>query len=555
MTSVTPRRRGVRAACDRCYELKERCERASMTSTCVRCDRLGQVCLTVRPLRPAGRRPRRREHPAPQTISSQSSTGAQSQRDVGAWLQDVPDLCPEERELMMFLLYQPQTLQFYVVSPSFEDAEQRSFEAPLPAALPVLKDAYLAYAGGLKAFHADKTMDVDVNANLRHASSAMRTLRTLPVASSGDAALCLTLGIALALYIYGAIGVGVSDICHYCLSAARPYIEPAASIPETEPQLIFLVLLETMDCTVHRRKPTLRIQSPAPERVDRHLGLCLPLLPYYYDLCVISHSLVGASNASLILILHQHLGRIQAAVNAWQPSQPEHFVHEFSSAEVVHLLAQARVYRLAALLMAHRLQHEFGQEDSQADIWSREVIMELELARRTTQRSIRFVTLPFIIAAIEIRDPVARAKAVQDVDEYVDRFMPVVQEATKTFLSRIWRERDAQAICSWFDSVHKPCVVLDSLGASSWDTRDMPEVTSKWVFAIAPMPGRKFLTKKSSVLPDYYYDVYSYSRSRPPLGVLQVVKAVSICRLAGTYIPSRNRHLVGEVGRDGNIFE
>ncbi|EXJ73117.1 uncharacterized protein A1O5_04266 [Cladophialophora psammophila CBS 110553] len=369
----------------------------------------------------------------------------------------------------MFLLYQPQTLQFYVVSPSFEDAARRSFEAPfkLPAAWPVLKDAYLAYAGGLKAFHAERPIDADVDANLCHASSAMRTLRTLSVASSEDAALCLTLGIVLALYIYGAVGVGVPDICCYCLSAARPFIEPAASIPETEPQLIFLVLLETMDCTVHRRKPTLRIRSPAPGRVDRHLGLCLPLLPYYYDLCVISHSLIDASNASFIFTLHQHLERIHGAVNAWQPCPPERFVHDFSSAEVVHLLAQARVYRLAALLMAHRLQHKFGQEDIQADIWSREVIMELELARRTTQRPFRFVTLPFIIAAIEIRDPVARTKAVQDVDEYVDRFMPVVQEATKTFLWRIWRERDTKAICSWFDSVYKPCVILNSLRVSS----------------------------------------------------------------------------------------
>ncbi|OQV07904.1 hypothetical protein CLAIMM_12260 [Cladophialophora immunda] len=367
---------------------------------------------------------------------------------------------------MSFLLYQPQTLQFYVVVSSFEDAEQKSFEAPLPAALPVLKDAYLAYAGALKAFQSDIPMDVNVDANLRHASSAMRTLRMMPITSAEDAALCLTVGMTLALYIYTEVGVGVPDICRYCLSRARPYIEPTASIPGTEPQLVFLVLLEIMDCAVHRRKPTLRIQSPPAKGVDRHLGFCLPLLPYYYDLCAISHSLIDASNASFVYTLHQHLRSIQAAVNAWQPSTPEHFVNEFSSVEVVHLLAQARVYRLAALLMAHRLQHEFGQEDGQADIWSREVLMELELARRTTQRSIRFVTLPFIVAAIEIRDPAARTKAVQDVDKYVDRFMPVVQEATRTFLSRIWRERDAQGIRAWFDSVHKPCVILDSLGSS-----------------------------------------------------------------------------------------
>ncbi|EHY52256.1 hypothetical protein HRR83_003179 [Exophiala dermatitidis] len=481
MASVLPRRRGgIRAACDRCYELKERCERASTTSACVRCNRLSQICRTVRPLRTPGRRARHREPSASasQTISSRSSTEAssQSQDENGAWLQDVPDLVLEERELMMFLLYRRQTLQFNVVSPSFEDAARRSFEAPLLAALPVLKDAYLAYAGGLKAsFHADNdtptVADEDANLSLHHASSALETLRTLPVGSSEDAALCLTLGMVLALYIYSAVGVGAPDICHYCLGVASPYIEDSTISFETEPQLIFMVLLETMDCAVHRHKPTLRlrVQSPAASErvgVDRHLGLCVPLLPYYYDLCVISHFLIDGKNASLVAILHRHLRRIQAAVNTWQPCPPEGFVHEFSSVEVVHLLAQARVYRLAALLMAHRLQHHFGHEnaDAQADIWSREIMMELEMARRVTQQPIRFVTLPFIVAAIEIRDPVARIKADENVDEYVDRFMPVVQEATRTFLSRIWRERDVGAISSWFDSVHKPCVTLDALG-------------------------------------------------------------------------------------------
>ncbi|KIW62460.1 hypothetical protein PV04_10633 [Phialophora macrospora] len=469
MASITSpsRKRKARTACDRCYELKERCDRASTTAACARCDRLGQVCLTVRPVRPAGRRLRPRESSASQTTSSQSNTGSQSPRHLGSWLRDIPGLSPQEKELLMFLLGRPQTLEYYVISPSFEEAEQRSFATPLPAALPVLKDAYLAYAGVLKSFQSGNATEEDETRNLCHASSAMITLRALPVANAEDAAVCLTLGIALALFVYAAIGVGVSDICHHCLSSTRPFIETAALDPETEPRMIFLVLLETMDCVVHRRKPTLRIQAPAPDGVDRHLGLCLSLLPCFYDLCVISHSLGTATDAGLIVQLQQQLDGIQAFVHTWQPSQPEHFIHQFGSAEVIHLLAQARVYRLAALLMAHRLQHVFGQEDSQADIWSREVMMELELARQMTKRSIRFVTLPFIIAAIEIRDPATRIRAVHNVDEYVDQFTPVVQKATKAFLSRVWQERDAQTTCSWFDSVHKPCVILDSIETSS----------------------------------------------------------------------------------------
>lgn len=378
----------------------------------------------------------------------------------------MPGLGLDEKELLMFLLG-PKTLQYYVVSPSFEDAEQRALMRPLPAALPVLKDAYLAYASVLKLFrYGSAAQKADEAANLRRASAAMLTLRTLPITSLEDAALCLALGTVLAVYVYAAIGVGVSDICHYCLSTTQPFFETATLDPETEPRLILLVLLETMECMVHRRKPTLRIQSRAANIVDRRLGLCVPLLPYYHDLCVISHSLANATDAKLVTRIQQQLDKIHAFVEAWQPCPPEQFVQQFSSAEVVHLLAQARIYRLAALLMAHRLRHAFGEEDGQADMWSREVIRELELTCQITSRPVRFVTLPFIIAAVELRDPVARIKAVQDLNDYVDKFTPVVQEASKVFLWRVWHERDVKKNFSWFDSVHKPCVVLESIEAS-----------------------------------------------------------------------------------------
>jgi hypothetical protein len=155
-------------------------------------------------------------------------------------------------------------------------------------------------------------------------------------------------------------------------------------------------------------------------------------------------------------------------VDAWQPSQPEDLIQKFEAADVIHLLAQARVYRLAALLTSHRLRYVFGLEDGQAELLSKEIMMELELARRTTKRSIRCVTLPFIIAAVEIRGSTARMKTLQDVDEYVDHFTPAVQRATKTFLSRVWHERDVKPTYSWFDSAYKPCVILDSVDATSF---------------------------------------------------------------------------------------
>jgi hypothetical protein len=465
MAIPTGRARGVKTACDRCYRLKERCERTPTTGPCERCERLGQLCLTVRPVRPIGRRTNH-QGPSIPKVTSLSKRRMQFIDSVSAWVQDAPNLNLDEKELMKSLLGGSQSLQYPVISPRFQHAEQESFAGPLPAAWPVLKDAYLAYAGVLRSLQPCGVLEADDTSKLRYATSAMAALRGLPITKAKDAELCLTLGFALALSVYGAIGVGVSDICHYCLSITRPFTEAAFVSPEMEPRISVLVLLETMECIVYRRTPTLRIQPRAPGVVDRHLGLCMPLLPYYYDLCSISHSLANGTSTTHTRILHQQLEDIQAKVERWQPSHPERFLSEFSTSEVVQLLAQARVYRLAALLMIHRLQHTFGHEDGQADIWSREVMMELELARRISDHPVRFVALPFIIAAVEIQATTEREEVLLNVSDYVDQLTPVVQKATKTFLKRVWNERDILTNCSWLDSVHKPCVVLDSIGTT-----------------------------------------------------------------------------------------
>jgi hypothetical protein len=167
---------------------------------------------------------------------------------------------------------------------------------------------------------------------------------------------------------------------------------------------------------------------------------------------------------SVLARLQKQIDDIQSIVEPWQPSNLDQLVEKFDSAEILHLLAQAKVYRLGALLVGHRLRYPFGQGDSQAEIWSKEVIMELEMAHQVTKRPIRFVTLPFIIAAVEVRDKDLRSKTLERVDNCVDQIAPFVQNATKIFLSRVWSERDLNLTSRWFDSIHKPCHVLDSVG-------------------------------------------------------------------------------------------
>jgi hypothetical protein len=469
MTAPPAQSRKNGTACDRCYELKERCSRTSTDLACARCERLDQNCTSSRPVRRAGRRPcHRQKESLGTTLSSQTSTASTQTIHIGAWLVNTPDLSLEEKDLLMLLLARPEHLNYYPVSRSFQVAEQRSLAALLPAALPILKHAYLAYAVALKLLQPGNSSEVEKSASLRYASAAMNTLRSFPVSSSQDAAICLTLGASLALFVYSVVGVGVADICHYCLSITNPFLEIGEPGQESDmrPWQGVLVLLETMECLVYRRKPTLRISPGATQNVDRHLGLCWPLLPFYYDLCDISYLQANTVDTCYLDYLQKQLDGIHNAIQVWQPSQPIGFINQFETAEVINLLTQARVYRLAGLLVSHRLRYLFGEQDSQAKIWSKEIMMELELSRRISKTRVRSVTLPFVVAAVEIQDTGERIETLQNVYEYVDQFTPVVQKATRTFLSRIWHERDVQVTTCWFDSVHKPCVVLHAIDST-----------------------------------------------------------------------------------------
>lgn len=456
----------MRTACDRCYEVKERCDRATRSAHCRRCERLNIICSIVRPVRPVGRRAYHEKNNAPTMTLSRRRKLQQGLAGIDACLNTLPNHQPGEKELLLFLLSQPGSLDHYVVCPSFQAKQQQVLVAQLPAALPLLKDAFLACAVTIKQLQSGTATDKDTNISVRYISKAMKALRSLPVSSSQDAILCHTLGSMLAFSIYSAIGVGVPNICRYCLGSTSPFLGMIESDAHKDPWQSLLVLLEIMNCLVHRQTPTLRIRLPASVVVDCHLGLCLPLLPYYYDLCMISNSLLHSTEGGIMAGLQKQLDDIHRIVEPWQPPHLDQLLEHFDSAEIVHLLAQAKLYRLGALLVCHRLRFPFGQEDVQAEIWSKEVMMEIETVTQVTKQSMRFVTLPFIIAAVEVQDESLRFKTLQRVDDCVDRYAPFLQQATKTFLSRVWHERDLNLTSHWFDSIHKPCPVLDSINAT-----------------------------------------------------------------------------------------
>lgn len=454
-------------ACDRCYQIKERCQWSSLSKSCVRCQRLGFTCTTARPIRPAGRRPRKLQPlkytvPALPTTSTPNPPPPADAYDHAMSLSPFPgnDWIHIENKLIHFMLDTSQVdkLDSYVLTPSFQNEERRWLVDSLNMSFPNLKDIYVACAGSLlQALEGENETAASLrDVCLRHASAAVNKLRCLLVANREDAIMCLNLGIGLATFGYSALGANVSGICRYCLNLIKPVIE-TEPLPDTKTQslLYCLVFFETMDCLATRQVPTIKVTVPFPAMVDRFIGLSYPLLPIFYDICLVSNELAGylpPQNAEI----SRRLDQIETVVIEWIPPVPSNFLGDFDPMDSVRILTQARIYRLLALLLIHRLRNSFGQNDGEAERWSQDIINELEFSNRLcNNRPVHCVTMPFLAAAVEVTEPATRIKMLELVDTYVDCYGPAVRKWAKFYLRGIWQNRDRGQPTWWLNSDQK----------------------------------------------------------------------------------------------------
>ncbi|KAL6874715.1 hypothetical protein J3F83DRAFT_759469 [Trichoderma novae-zelandiae] len=433
MATSILKRQNSRTTCDRCYKLKERCDRSAGSVSCTK----------------SGRRLKNWDRLVPGDNSFNSITSntlKQQHMPIDGWMSAGINIDAQETELLRFLLSQPKNFGHHLVSPSFEDAEHR-------------------YAGALQLSQSDVAADVvKTDAGYRYASSAIRMLRLLYGTNALEATVCLTLGTVLVLSVYSLVGLGVSQICQHCLSTTTAFTDAAILWDQdTVSHHSFLLLMEIADCLVHCEKPTQRFPFRETTIVSPHLGFCSSLLPYYYDLCLISHSMVNNIDTACLVQLHKKLDGIRTAVEGWRPPPLCSVSQQFDTTDMVNLLAQAKVYRLAALLVGHRLQYPFGHQDGQANIWSKEIMMELELAEWATKQAYRCVTLPYLITAVEIQDFSSQVRALENINKYINHFMPTVHQAAKHFLSQIWLKQDNSTTRYWFQSLSKPYPLPRSL--------------------------------------------------------------------------------------------
>jgi len=348
----------------------------------------------------------------------------------------------------------PSPLGKYLIGPSFHESHHRSFVQSILRPAPILKNAAVACAAVLFGDQYAQYTNTSVEVGHRRAALAVSELRSLKISQEQDLITALVLGVAMVTFAFHVADGQPFLISHYTLALVKPaYSSLLAMDPGIMDFLMCLVSTETFECLLTSETPTLRInENDRRNVVDRYLGLTGPLFAHLYDICEVSNRLRD-KGGRMNMHIAQRVEDIQESLNKWQPSPPPDFLERFTQAEVVGMLAQAKVLRLAALLIVHRLYYPFGQCDKEALQLSRAITMEFDMILQFTGHSMPCTALAYLVACFEITGPEARAAAVDKSQQFVTFSRQSQVRFRKTLLS-VWSAKDLGNRIYWFDLGH-----------------------------------------------------------------------------------------------------
>ncbi|KAJ6119342.1 hypothetical protein N7523_003622 [Penicillium sp. IBT 18751x] len=313
----------------------------------------------------------------------------------------------------------PSPLDKYLIGPSFREFHHVSFVSRLIQPTPVLRDAAVACAavlfGDQLAEYAQPSMEI----GHKRAASVVSALRSFSISSEQDIVNALIMGVSLVTFAMHVQRGNAYLISHYTLSLIKTQNADLSALdPTTIDLLMCLISTETSECLLRSYKPTIRIDLQGREdRVDRYVGLCAPMFAHFHDICEISSSI--RHSMATIPEIFRPLKMVQDRVYHWQPSIPVDFLERFTKAEIVSMLAQAKILRLAALLIIHRIQHPYGQSDTEGQMLSRAIISEFDMVLQLSQRSIPCTALAYLAACVEVSGMEERSRAIERSDNVV----------------------------------------------------------------------------------------------------------------------------------------
>ncbi|KAH8690346.1 hypothetical protein BGW36DRAFT_69898 [Talaromyces proteolyticus] len=457
----------TKRACDECHAVKEKCRRSDPSAVCERCSRIGQYCQTVRCAVKPGRKSKMSKK-VPYTLPTSSASIALTSFPTcektalslpclswNSGLASNPmilsDLDPVERHFLNLMkdILAPSPLDKFLVCPSFHESDHSLFIQNIIQPTSVVRNATVACAAVFFRDQLPEYSKPSVEIGHRRAALALSALRSFKISGERDLVTALILGVAMVTFAMHVAEGQPYLISHYTLSLIKSqHMDLSTLDPSMIGFLMCLTSTETFECLLRSSIPTMRVDLDGKDRVDRYLGLSSPILTYFYDICEISCSIRHAK-AVLPEIL-QRLNAIHAGVDQWQPSTPVDFLDHFTQAEVVAILAQSRVLRLAALLIIRRLYHPYGQYDLEAVMLSQAIIGEFEMVLQLTQRSIPCTELAYLVSCFELLGTDSRIRAIER-SEHVITFSKQMRLRFQIILGSIWNARDRGCKFYWFE--------------------------------------------------------------------------------------------------------
>ncbi|KAH7176849.1 hypothetical protein EDB81DRAFT_773652 [Dactylonectria macrodidyma] len=457
----------ARGACEGCHRNKEKCIFDAETQTCSRCLRLAKTCY-----------PRRNKRMGRPPVFGQTSHGSYRVIDVNAQVQ----ACGKEVGGAVYAQVAP-----YVPSPctfglptsrygrvsnmletteGFLDAHRhfmlgRSFAEDFQAAVRLLfthspQILANAYAAALELIPYRKmpigTVDgLDLTAGVQ-CLQYLTSISLSPITAE-DAASTLMIGQIMLVYDNLIQNKSTHTITRGSLLRVKEWYPALIERPDLDPITLAPVLVDTVECLFRREVPVVRL--PVTDRciVDRMLGVCSSLLPLLYDLCECS----WRCKMHIVTPIVFKYGddpylEIERRIYGWSPQLPPDFYSKYTPRETAGMLAQASLYRTAALLIIHRLRFPLGMEDDTAFVYAENIFSELRLLATWPPEELGVgLDFPLTVAMMEMPGP---------GEELFNVFQPMrFRQANggsveiMSFIKSITTMRDMGYSGSWFDFV------------------------------------------------------------------------------------------------------
>jgi hypothetical protein len=297
----------------------------------------------------------------------------------------------------------------FAMGRSFMQDLRRAIYSVLYHSGPVVTDGYLAFLGLVA--HCQASRLHWTTPDLCRGATALQNLRNVEIMRPQDALCVLLLGQALFVFevLANSFTTSAHSIVQSALISAKPWYPLLSRVPAFDTVTFCPVLMDIVGCLVYRKVPIIRMCIQDRIVVDRYAGLCSTLLPFLYRLCVQSHA--AKSSAATVdwgSTDEDCYTDIERSIELWTPNIPPDFFTAYDEVERQMMTTQANAYRLAALLVIHRLRFPLGVQDTLGQYYANCIFHEISsfFAHSNMQGAGAFpVTFPLFMAMFEVEGP------------------------------------------------------------------------------------------------------------------------------------------------------